>query len=75
MRSRPRAYALRVWQERKGDKYTSADIQNEMLQVMALRILRTVAENIGERKFAIMVDETTESSCTAVCHCDRLGRF
>ena len=38
-----------------------------MLQVMALCILRTVAENIGEQKFAIMVDETTDSSCTEQC--------
>ena len=59
--------SLGEWQERKRDKYTSADIQNEMLQVMALHILRTVAENIGERKFAIMVDETTDSSCTEQC--------
>ena len=27
--------SLREWQERKRDKYTTADIQNEMLQVMA----------------------------------------
>ena len=59
--------SLREWQERKRDKYTSADIQNEMLQVMALCILRTVAENIEERKFAIMFDETTDSSCTEQC--------
>ena len=59
--------SLREWQERKRDKYTSADIQNEMLQVVALRIFRTVEENIGERKSAIMVDETTDSSCTEQC--------
>ncbi|XP_062585373.1 zinc finger MYM-type protein 1-like [Saccostrea cucullata] len=51
------------WLERKQDKFTSADIQNEMLQVMALKILRDVASNIRENGyFSIMVDETTDQS-------------
>ena len=36
------------WLKKKQDKFTSADIQNEILQVMALRILRDVAANIRE---------------------------
>ncbi|XP_048731003.1 uncharacterized protein LOC125648123 isoform X3 [Ostrea edulis] len=39
------------WLEKKQDKFTSADIQNEMLQVMALKILRDVASNIRENGY------------------------
>ena len=42
-------------------------MQNEMLKVMALQILRGLALSIGECKLAIMVDETTDSSCTGHC--------
>ena len=51
------------WLEKKTDKYTSADMQNEILQVMALSILREVATNIRKDGFfTIMVDETTDES-------------
>ena len=59
--------SLQKWLEKKKGKYTSADMQNEMLKVMALQILRGLARSIGESKFAIMVDETTDSSCTEQC--------
>uniref|UniRef100_A0A8W8K1D5 DUF4371 domain-containing protein n=1 Tax=Magallana gigas TaxID=29159 RepID=A0A8W8K1D5_MAGGI len=53
---------LRGWR-RKKEKYTTTDIQNEMLQVMALKILRDVAAHIREDGFIlIMVDETTDQS-------------
>lgn len=53
---------LRGWR-RKKEKYTTTDIQNEMLQVMALKILRDVAAHIRKDGFfSIMVDETTDQS-------------
>ena len=53
---------LPSWLNKKTDKYTSADIQNELLQVMANRILREIAARIRGRLFAIIVDETTDIS-------------
>lgn len=54
---------LGTWMKRKTDKYTSADVQNEILKVMALHILRKVAFSIRSSKFCtIMVDETTDVS-------------
>lgn len=51
------------WMEKKTDKFTSSDIQNEMLQVMALGILRNVAENLrADTFFTIMADEATDQS-------------
>jgi len=34
------------WLKKKSDKYTSPDIQNEILQIMALEILRDIATNL-----------------------------
>ena len=43
------------------DKYTSLDIQNEMLNVMALKVSHTIVSNIqADPIFLIMVDETTD---------------
>lgn len=50
------------WLKRKSDKYTGHDMQNEILQVMTLRIVREIAGNIQSSKFTIMVDETTDIS-------------
>ena len=51
------------WITKKTDKYVSGDIQNEMLQVMALNILRKVASEIRSAEFfSIMIDETTDIS-------------
>ena len=47
----------------KSDKYTSHHIQNEMLQVMALRILREICDSIrGAPFYSLMADEVTDSS-------------
>ena len=47
----------------KTNKYTSPDIQNECLQLMALHILREVSQNIaGSHCFSIMADECTDCS-------------
>jgi len=51
------------WIKRKSNKYTSADIQNEMLMVMSLSILKEVAKNLQNTLFyTIMVDEATDCS-------------
>ena len=53
---------LNEWLKRKSDKYTSHDMQNEMLGVMALNLLRKIADNVRISKFTIMIDETTDVS-------------
>ena len=55
---------LSTWLKKKRDKYTGHDMQNELLQIMALRILRELAASIQSTKFTIMVDETTDISTT-----------
>lgn len=51
------------WLKRKNDKYTCGDAQNEMIQIMALSILRDIAQNIRNSVFySIMADETTDVS-------------
>ena len=48
-------------QRKKINKYVHITIQNEMVQIMALRILREVAENIQDVNFhSIMCDEATD---------------
>ena len=39
------------WLQRKGDKYTSPEIQNEMLKALALGMLREISEEIRNAKF------------------------
>jgi len=34
---------VQQWLQRKANKYTSPEIQNEMLQIMALKVLREMA--------------------------------
>ena len=58
---------LPSWLERKTNKYASADIQNELLKVMALRILREIVANIQNQSYSIMVDETTDVSTQEQC--------
>jgi len=51
------------WMRNKANKYTSASIQNEMLHVMALKVLREVSACIRPSTFfTIMADETTDAS-------------
>ena len=61
--------------KQKYNKYTSAEIQNEMLQIiiMALQLLRNIATNLHSSLFyTIMVDETTDiSNCEQVVLCLR----
>ena len=62
-------YDTRVseWIRKRSNKYTSPDISNEMLELMAHTILREIALQIRGRKFTIMVDETTDSSTKEQC--------
>eukprot|EP00117_Sycon_ciliatum_P019762 scpid76783/ scgid17808/ Zinc finger MYM-type protein 1 len=47
--------------EREQLKYTSHEVQNEALSIMALQILRSIAARIQEAVFyTVMVDETTD---------------
>ncbi|CAH3043831.1 unnamed protein product, partial [Porites lobata] len=51
------------WLSRRTEKYTSPIIQNEMLEVLALGVLREISENIQNAKFfTIMADETADVS-------------
>ena len=54
--------SLKKWMERKKNKYTSPIIQIEILQLLALKILRDVVSNIQKGFFSIMCDECTYSS-------------
>ena len=51
------------WLKKKTNKYTSGEMQNEMLQVMALKILRDIASSLQSTPFyGIMADETPDIS-------------
>ncbi len=52
---------VKEWMKRKTNKYTSHDIQNECLQIMALQVLRRLSQNIRESAcYSIMADECTD---------------
>ena len=57
--------------EKKINKYVHSTIQNEMMQIMALRVLREVPENIQDVDFySVMCNEATDVknvSKLAVC--------
>ena len=57
---------LACWLKRKTNKYTAPDMQNEMLKVMSLRILRDIASKI-KKTFSIMVDEKTDAGTEEQC--------
>ena len=51
------------WLERKTDKYTSPEMQNEIIKTMAMQVLRHIVESIKSVPFlTIMIDETTDVS-------------
>ena len=51
------------WMMKRSNKYTSHEMQNEMLKVMALKVLRDVASRIRTSScYSIMADETTDVS-------------
>ncbi len=52
---------VKEWMKRKTNKYTSHDIQNGCLQIMALQVLRRLSQNIRESAgYSIMADEYTD---------------
>ena len=53
--------AVLTWMGKKADKYTSSDIQNECLQIMALTIVRQISASIANSDFfTILADECTD---------------
>ena len=59
---------LKAWRtEKKINRYVHRTIQNEMMQIMALRLLQEVAENIQNVDFSsIMCDDVKNFSELAV---------
>ena len=53
---------LKTWRtEKKINKYVHSTIQNEMMQIMALKILREIATNLQDLDFfTMMCDEATD---------------
>ncbi|KAI6652472.1 Zinc finger MYM-type protein 1-like [Oopsacas minuta] len=51
---------LLKWLDKCQDKFTSPDIQNEILKLMSLRILRDIVQQISGKMYTIMVEETTD---------------
>jgi hypothetical protein len=56
--------------KQKTDKYTSPEMQNETVKVMALRILRKISFNLQSKSFySMMLDETTDVNVEQVVVC------
>lgn len=60
--------------EKSKNKYSSPDIQNEILGIMVLHIMRDASNEVSGKWFTIMIDETTDLSNTddwlpAPCGC------
>ena len=54
---------LSTWLKRKENVYTSATIQNEIIKIMGVTLLRSIAHNIRQSTFfTVMADEATDSS-------------
>ena len=64
---------LRKWIEKSYDKHVSLNAQNEILQIMALKLLRAVASDITESGYySVMADESSEASnieLLVICIC------
>ena len=51
------------WLQKRDEKYRSPEIQNEMLEAMALGMMRQISANIQNTTFfTIMADETADLS-------------
>ncbi|XP_022682320.1 zinc finger MYM-type protein 1-like isoform X2 [Setaria italica] len=46
----------------KNAKYTSPDVQKEILSILARKVQKSIREEIGNSKFCIMVDEARDES-------------
>ena len=50
-----------VWENGPGNaKYTSSDIQKELLNIIGNRVRQKIREEIGDVKFCILVDEAQD---------------
>ena len=62
---------LKIWLQ----KYTSSDIQNEILKVMALHVFHDVISQIQKAPFfSIMVDDISNKEQVAIC-CRRVDVY
>ena len=51
------------WLQKRTNKYTSKDIQNEIISVLAAEVLEKISNDLQTADFfSIMVDELTDSS-------------
>ena len=49
------------WLQKKSNKYTSPDIQNDLIAILTIRVLRSITALLQESPFlAVMIDETTD---------------
>lgn len=56
---------LMKWKGKKTNKYTSPEIQNELIETMANKVLRNIITHIQKSSFyTIMADETADASNT-----------
>ncbi len=46
----------------RNEKYTSSDVQKEILSIIAQKVQKSVREEIGNSKYCIMVDEARDKS-------------
>ena len=53
---------LKEWLEKKTGKYTSHDVQNELLKLMAHQILRDLTDEMRDSFYATIYDEYTDIS-------------
>ena len=54
-------HELLGWLQRRVNKYTSPEIQNDLIKVMAMYVIRNISEKLQKSPFVtIMVDETTD---------------
>ena len=52
-----------AWLQKKKGKFSSHDMQNELLKVMAISVLRSIVDNIQQADFfTIMVNECADIS-------------
>ncbi len=50
------------WLSKSRDKFVSPDIQNEILSIMSLHIIRGICSEMSGEWYSLMVDETTDLS-------------
>ncbi len=52
---------IHQWLEKKSNKYTSREIQNSLIKIMAYSVIRKVSENLHKSPFlAVVIDQTTD---------------